>query len=36
VILDALAAAVVISVLASAATTWMIGRIQPAETLRSE
>ncbi|MBO0784512.1 MAG: FtsX-like permease family protein [Actinobacteria bacterium] len=36
VILDALAAAVVIAVLASAATTWMIGRIRPAEALRSE
>jgi putative ABC transport system permease protein len=36
VILDALATAVVIAVLASAATTWMIGRIRPAEALRSE
>ena len=36
VISDALAAAVVIAVLASAATTWMIGRIRPAEALRSE
>ena len=36
VILGALAAAVVIAVLASAATTWMIGRISPAEALRSE
>jgi len=36
VILGALAAAVVIAVLASAATTWMIGRIRPAEVLRSE
>lgn len=36
VILDALAAAVVAAVLASAATTWMIGRIRPAEVLRSE
>jgi len=36
VILDALAAAMVIAVLASAATTWMIGRIRPAEALRSE
>jgi len=36
VILDALAAAVVIAVLASVATTWMVGRIQPAEALRSE
>jgi putative ABC transport system permease protein len=36
VILGALAAAVVIAVLASGATTWMIGRIRPAEVLRSE
>jgi putative ABC transport system permease protein len=36
VILEALAAAVVVAVLASAATTWMIGKIQPAEALRSE
>jgi putative ABC transport system permease protein len=36
VILDGLAAAVVVAVLASAATTWMIGRIRPAEALRSE
>jgi len=36
VILEAVAAAVVVAVLASAATTWMIGRIQPAEVLRSE
>ena len=36
VILDALAAAIIIAALASAATTWMIGRIQPAEGLRSE
>jgi putative ABC transport system permease protein len=36
VVLDALAAAVVVTVLASAATTWMIGRIRPAEVLRSE
>src|ERR1017187_1733925 len=36
VVLEALAAAVVVAVLASAATTWMIGRIQPAEVLRSE
>ena len=35
-ILDALAAAIIIAALASAATTWMIGRIQPAEGLRSE
>jgi putative ABC transport system permease protein len=34
VILDALAAALAVAVLA--ATTWMIGRIQPAEALRSE
>ena len=36
VILAALAAAVSVAVLASAATTWMIGRIRPAEVLRSE
>jgi putative ABC transport system permease protein len=36
VILDGLAAAVVVAVLASAVTTWMIGRIRPAEALRSE
>ena len=36
VILAGLAAAVVVAVLASAATTWMIGRIRPAEALRSE
>jgi putative ABC transport system permease protein len=36
VILGALAAAVVVAVLASAATTWMISRIRPAEVLRSE
>jgi putative ABC transport system permease protein len=36
VILDALATAVVVAVLASAATTWMIGRVRPAEALRSE
>jgi putative ABC transport system permease protein len=36
VILGALAAAVVIAALASSATTWMIGRIRPAEVLRSE
>jgi putative ABC transport system permease protein len=36
VILGALAAAVVVAVLASTATTWMIGRIRPAEVLRSE
>jgi ABC-type antimicrobial peptide transport system permease subunit len=36
VVLGALAAAVVVAVLASAAATWMIGRIRPAEVLRSE
>jgi putative ABC transport system permease protein len=36
VILGALAAAVVVAVLASAAAAWMIGRIRPAEALRSE
>jgi putative ABC transport system permease protein len=36
VILGALIAAVVIAVLASTATTWMIARIRPAEVLRSE
>jgi putative ABC transport system permease protein len=36
VILEVLAAAVVVAVLASAATTWMIGKIQPAEALRTE
>jgi putative ABC transport system permease protein len=36
VILAGLAAAVVVAVLASAAAAWMIGRIQPAEALRSE
>ena len=36
VILGALVAAVGIAVLASAATTWMIGRVRPAEVLRSE
>jgi putative ABC transport system permease protein len=36
VILGALAAAVVVAVLASAAATWMIARIRPAEVLRSE
>jgi putative ABC transport system permease protein len=36
VILGALAAAIAIAVLASAATTWMISRIRPAEVLRSE
>ena len=36
VILYGLAAAVVIAILASAATTWMIARISPAEALRTE
>ncbi len=36
VILEGLAAAVVVAVLASAAAAWMIGRIRPAEVLRSE
>jgi putative ABC transport system permease protein len=36
VVLDGLAAAVAVAVLASAATTWLIGRIRPAEVLRSE
>jgi putative ABC transport system permease protein len=36
VILGVLAAAVVVAVLASAATTWLIGRIRPAEVLRGE
>jgi putative ABC transport system permease protein len=36
VILEALTAAVVVALLASAATTWMVGRIQPAEAVRSE
>ena len=36
VILAGLAAAVVVALLASAATTWMIGQIRPAEALRSE
>jgi putative ABC transport system permease protein len=36
VILGALAVAVAVAVLASAATTWMIARIRPAEVLRSE
>lgn len=36
VILSALATAVAVAVLASAATAWMIGRIRPAEVLRSE
>jgi putative ABC transport system permease protein len=36
VILGGLAAAVVVAVLASAAAAWMIGRIRPAQVLRSE
>jgi putative ABC transport system permease protein len=36
VILGALAAAVAAAVLASAATTWLIARVRPAEALRSE
>ncbi len=36
VILGAVAAAVGVAILASAAAAWMIGRIQPAEVLRSE
>jgi putative ABC transport system permease protein len=36
VLFEALTAAVVVALLASAATTWMIGRIQPAEAVRSE
>jgi putative ABC transport system permease protein len=36
VILGALAAAVVVAALSSAATTWMIARIRPAEVLRSQ
>jgi putative ABC transport system permease protein len=36
VILDGLAAAVVVAVLASAAAAWMIGSIRPAQVLRSE
>jgi putative ABC transport system permease protein len=36
VILDALATAVIVAVLASAAAAWMIGRIRPAQVLRSE
>jgi putative ABC transport system permease protein len=35
-ILDALGAALIVAILASAATTWMIGRIRPAEVLRTE
>jgi putative ABC transport system permease protein len=36
VVLEGLAAALVVAVVASAASTWMIGRIRPAEVLRSE
>jgi ABC-type antimicrobial peptide transport system permease subunit len=36
VILGALAAAIVIAVLASAAAAWMIARIRPAQVLRSQ
>ena len=36
VTLEAVAAAVVVTVLASTATTWMIARIQPAEAIRNE
>jgi putative ABC transport system permease protein len=36
VILGALAVGVVVAVLASTATTWLIGRIRPAEVLRGE
>jgi len=36
VILEGVAAALVVAVLASAAAAWMIGRIRPAEVLRSE
>jgi len=36
VILESLGAAVLVAVLASAATAWMISRIRPAEVLRSE
>jgi ABC-type antimicrobial peptide transport system permease subunit len=36
VVLEGLAAAVVVAVLASAAVAWMIGRIPPAQVLRSE
>jgi putative ABC transport system permease protein len=36
VVLDGLAAAVIVAVLASAAAAWMLGRIKPAEVLRSE
>ena len=36
VVLEGLAAALVVAVVASAASTWMIGRIRPAEVLRSD
>jgi putative ABC transport system permease protein len=36
VVLEGLAAAVVVAVLASAGAAWLIGRIRPAEVLRSE
>ena len=36
VVLEGLAAAVVVAILASAAAAWMIGRIRPAQVLRSE
>ena len=36
VILEGLAAAVLVAALASAAAAWMIARIRPAEVLRSE
>jgi putative ABC transport system permease protein len=36
VVLEGLAAALVVAVVASAASTWMVGRIRPAEVLRSE
>ena len=36
VILDGLAAAMVVAVLASAAAAWLIARIRPAQVLRSE
>jgi putative ABC transport system permease protein len=36
VILGALAAAAIVTILASTATTWVIGRIQPAEAVRNE
>jgi putative ABC transport system permease protein len=36
VVLEGLGAALVVAVVASAASTWMIGRIRPAEVLRSD